>query len=79
MRIGLVADIHGNAFALDRVLEALDGEACDAIYCLGDLLAPGPWPVEVARTLRERSIPYVRGNTDEWLLATPGTPVSDSV
>lgn len=79
MRVGLIADIHGNAFALAQVLEALDRESCDAVYCLGDLVAPGPWPVEVAQTLRARSIPCVRGNTDEWILVAPETPVRDNI
>lgn len=79
MRTGIIADIHGNLFALDRVLVALDDMACDAVYCLGDLVAPGPWPAEVASRLRERDIPCVRGNTDDWVLAAPDTPVSDRV
>lgn len=77
MRLGLIADIHGNAFALERVLTELDRERCDAIYCLGDLVAPGPWPVEVVTVLRERAIPCVLGNTDEWVLAAPVTSMSD--
>lgn len=79
MRIGLIADIHGNAFALAQVLEALDREGCETTYCLGDLVAPGPWPVEVAEMLRSRRVPCVRGNTDEWVLTAPNTPVSDNI
>ena len=78
MRIGLIADIHGNAFALREVLGALDRVGVDAIYCLGDIATPGPWPVEVMSMLAEREIPSVLGNTDQWLLAGAGEVVSDS-
>ena len=44
-RIGLIADIHGNALALDRVLGELEREGVDDIICLGDV-AVGPQPAE---------------------------------
>ena len=78
MRIGLIADIHGNAFALRTVLDALDRLRLDATYCLGDIATPGPWPAEVMDLLAERQIPSVMGNTDQWLLADAGAVVSDS-
>lgn len=40
MRIGLVAEIHGNTVALDAVLADL-GEV-DVLVCLGDIAAGGP-------------------------------------
>lgn len=71
MRIGLIADIHGNLVALDAVLAALDRAALDRLICLGDVAALGPRPAEVLARLRERACPIVLGNTDAWLLATP--------
>ena len=78
MRIGLIADIHGNLHALDAVLAELDRIAVDRIVCLGDVASPGPWPAEVVALLMEREIPCVLGNTDQWLLAETPASVSDT-
>lgn len=78
MKIGLIADIHGNLFALQKVLNALDLKGVKRIWCLGDLATPGPWPIEVLELLKQRGIQSVMGNTDEWMLAEPDTAVSDS-
>ncbi len=78
MRLGLVADIHGNLFALREALAALDRIGVDRIACLGDVATPGPWPAETIALLMERAIPVVRGNTDDWLLAANPAAVSDT-
>ena len=44
MRIGLIADIHGNLFALREALSALDRHGVDRIACLGRLLKHGTDP-----------------------------------
>ena len=81
MRIGLIADIHGNLRGLEQSLAVLDRSGCDEIICLGDALNLGPDPVGVCRLLRSRAIPTVLGNADAWLssktmpLAEP--PTSD--
>lgn len=38
MRIGVIADIHDNIWALEKVLDCLSD--CDQLLCLGDLCAP---------------------------------------
>ena len=68
MRIGLIADIHGNFIALESVLSELKQEQIDRIICLGDVAALGPQPHEVIGRLRELSCPVVMGNTDDWYL-----------
>jgi predicted phosphodiesterase len=68
VRIGLIADIHGNLVALDAVLAELDRTGVDHIVCLGDLAVLGPQPAEVIDRIRERGIPTVCGNTDAWLV-----------
>jgi predicted phosphodiesterase len=78
MRLGLIADLHGNLFALRAVLAALDRAGVDAIHCLGDVASPGPWPAETVALLAERGIPAVLGNTDAWLLADDPARVSDT-
>jgi putative phosphoesterase len=68
MRIGLLADIHGNLIALESVLSELKREQVDHIICLGDVAALGPQPHEVLERLRELNCPVVMGNTDDWYL-----------
>ena len=63
--LGVIADIHGNAVALDAVLGDL--EPVDELVCLGDVAEGGPQPVESVDRLRELGCPIVLGNTDEWL------------
>jgi putative phosphoesterase len=77
MRLAVMSDIHGNLFALDAALAAIDRAEVDQVICLGDLAVLGPEPGEVINRLRERDIPCVCGNTDTWvtgdhpLVATP--------
>jgi predicted phosphodiesterase len=68
MRIGLIADIHGNLFALEAVLDELAREQIDHIICLGDVAALGPQPHEVLARLQVLNCPVIMGNTDAWLL-----------
>ena len=52
MRIALLADIHGNAIALEAVLADIGREGgADAFWVLGDLVAIGPDPVGVLERL----------------------------
>src|SRR6478752_6238742 len=69
MRIGLIADIHGNKLALDAVLAQLDHRAVDTIVCLGDVAMLGPQPAESIATLQALQIPVVMGNTDAWFFS----------
>jgi putative phosphoesterase len=66
MRIGIIADIHGNNLALDTVLAQLDLRGADTIVCLGDVAMLGPQPAESIATLQALQIPVVMGNTDAW-------------
>ncbi|MGI8858102.1 MAG: metallophosphoesterase family protein [Thermomicrobiales bacterium] len=68
MRIGLIADIHGNLLALDTVLAELARVGVDELICLGDVAALGPQPGAVIARLRALQCPVVMGNTDAWLL-----------
>ena len=42
-----------------------DGQACDIIYCLGDLVCYGPYPNEVVERIRSLEIPSCQGCWDE--------------
>jgi len=71
VRIGVIADIHGNLVALETVLTALPRERLDRLVCLGDVAILGPRPTAVLARLRDLGCPIVMGNTDAWLLAPP--------
>ncbi len=78
MRIGLIADIHGNLIALDTVLADMAGRSVDRIVCLGDVAVLGPYPAAVIRRLREIGCPNVLGNTDAWVLGSAAAEPSAS-
>jgi putative phosphoesterase len=67
MDIGIISDIHGDSAALETVLDRLDSvHKVKHILCAGDLVGRGPNPDKVVQIVRERGIPTVRGNHDEW-------------
>ncbi|HKG27250.1 MAG TPA: metallophosphoesterase family protein [Thermomicrobiales bacterium] len=71
MRLGLIADIHGNLVALETVLAALQRDRVDEIVCLGDVAVLGPQPGDVIARLRALGCRCVLGNTDAWLIPDP--------
>ncbi len=80
MNIALIADMHGNLFALNAVLDDIAGRGIDQIVCLGDVASLGPQPREVLARLQEVGCPVVMGNTDARLLEPQlqETPDEDS-
>ncbi len=64
MRLGVIADIHGNLPALEAVLAKLDALAPDLIVNLGDCASGPLWPAETTALLRSRTMSHVRGNHD---------------
>ncbi len=70
MRVAVVSDIHSNLHALEAVLAAIDGEAPDELWCLGDLVGYGPRPNECCALIAERAEVCLAGNHD---LAVRGT------
>ena len=69
MRVAALADVHGNAVALEAVLAELEREQPDLIVSCGDLTW-GPLPLETVELLapwRERLL-CVRGNSERELL-----------
>lgn len=71
MKIAIISDIHGNDEALTAVLNNINMEKCDKIFCLGDLAMAGPEPSKVVKKIKDlkSSIDFVliQGNTDEKL------------
>jgi diadenosine tetraphosphatase ApaH/serine/threonine PP2A family protein phosphatase len=70
MRVAVVSDIHSNLHALEAVLTAIDAEAPDELWCLGDLVGYGPRPNECCAAIAERADVCLAGNHD---LAVRGT------
>jgi putative phosphoesterase len=60
--VGLLSDIHGNAVALEAVLEDIDD--VDTLVCAGDVVGYGPSPGQCIDLIRDREIPTVEGNHD---------------
>lgn len=73
MRIAVLSDIHGNALALDAVLEDIAGRGpFDEIVVAGDLVWSGPRPREVVDRLLKLRAVIIRGNTDAFFDTRPG-------
>jgi predicted phosphodiesterase len=65
MKVGMVADIHGNLAALDAVIEDAKALDVDRWWALGDLVLFGCRPVEVVTRLQALpQVAFLRGNTD---------------
>lgn len=65
VRVAVLADVHGNAPALEAVLEDVRREAPDLVVYCGDLTW-GPLPQETLGLVRGLELParFVRGNAD---------------
>ncbi len=72
MRLAVISDIHANLEALRAVLADLQGQATDAVFCLGDNLGYGPEPEAVVDLVRGLDIPTVMGNHELGLVDPAG-------
>lgn len=69
MRIAVIADVHGNAPALEAVLADLSTRTVDQIVHLGDAFNGPIDPAAVAILLRSRPMVHVRGNGERMVLS----------
>lgn len=76
MRIAVLSDIHGNAWALDAVLAELDEAKADRVVNLGDCLHGPLDPRGTYERLREHAWPTVRGNQDRTLIDGADDPTT---
>jgi predicted phosphodiesterase len=84
MRLGVIADIHGNEVALRAILKDAEQFSVDRWWALGDLVLFGPRPVEVLDLLSALpGIGMLRGNTDRYVLTgqqpAPHATLADAV
>jgi putative phosphoesterase len=64
VKLGIVADVHGDAVALRQALSLLDRQGAEQIVCAGDLVSKGSDAAGVIGLLQARAIPTVQGNHD---------------
>jgi len=64
MRLAVIADIHSNLEALERVLAQIDLEGVEAILNLGDLVGYNASPNECLELLQGRLVWSLAGNHD---------------
>src|SRR5207237_9263520 len=67
-RVAVISDVHANWHALQTVLEAVDRESPDELWCLGDLVGYGPRPNPCVSAVRERAALCLAGNHDLGVL-----------
>jgi len=70
LRRALISDIHGNLEALQAVLEDIERENADEIYCLGDVIGYGPNPCECIDLVMKFDA-CILGNHDQGALFDP--------
>lgn len=66
--LAIIADVHGNRWALEAVLDDLYRQEVNGVVNLGDSLYGPLDPAGTAELLRELDPPSVRGNQDRSLL-----------
>lgn len=67
MKIAVLADIHGNLVALQRVIDDARSQGINQFVILGDIVMIGPDPGSVFRMIRELDpLCWIKGNTDMW-------------
>ncbi len=71
MKIAIISDIHGNIYALEKVLDDIRHEGCSKIFCLGDVVMAGPEPIQTLHKIQElmqsKDFYIIQGNTDKML------------
>jgi len=63
-RIAVFGGIYNNYLALDAAIRDARKRGAEALYCLGDLGAFGPYPDRVFPLLRDNDVRCIQGNYD---------------
>lgn len=78
MRIAALADIHGNRFALEAVLDDLVGRRVDQTVNLGDHLYGPIAPRATYELLTAHPMVHIRGNQDRYLVEASETEIESN-
>jgi predicted phosphodiesterase len=71
----LLYDVHGNARALDAVLDDAARQGATEYFLGGDVALFGPWPEATVERLRELApATWIRGNGERWTAAPDDLP-----
>ncbi|MEK3991716.1 metallophosphoesterase family protein [Robertmurraya sp. FSL R5-0851] len=68
MKLAFISDIHGNAIALDAVLQDIQQKNVDKVVVLGDICYRGPEPQRALDLVRALDCNVIKGNADEWVV-----------
>ncbi|WP_112181975.1 MULTISPECIES: metallophosphoesterase [Paraliobacillus] len=68
MKIAFISDVHGNAIALDAVLNDIRKKEVDKIVVLGDLAYRGPEPKRSIDLIKNLNTTVIKGNADDWIV-----------
>ncbi len=68
MKLAFISDIHGNAIALDAVLQDISAKNADKVFVLGDICYRGPEPKRALDLVRSLNCEVIKGNADEWVI-----------
>jgi putative phosphoesterase len=68
MKIAFISDIHGNAVALEAVIEHIKKQQIEKVYVLGDICYRGPNPKRSLDLVRSLQTEVIKGNADEWVI-----------
>ncbi|WP_174729238.1 metallophosphoesterase family protein [Mesobacillus harenae] len=68
MKIAFISDMHGNAKALDAVLDDIKNKGIDKTLVLGDICYRGPEPKRSLDLVRSLNTEVIKGNADEWVV-----------
>jgi len=67
LKLGLLADIHGNHYALKAVLDSAKKKGIEKLLVTGDFIGYYFWPMEVLELLKDWDVVAIRGNHDRML------------
>ena len=75
-RVAVISDVHGNAVALEAVLNEVRAEAPPDLVVFGGDLTWGPLPEQTLALVKDLDIPalFVRGNAERALLEPADDP-----
>jgi diadenosine tetraphosphatase ApaH/serine/threonine PP2A family protein phosphatase len=67
-RVAVISDVHANWHALEAVLEAVERDEPEELWCLGDLVGYGPRPNPCCAAVEKRAALCLGGNHDLGVL-----------
>ena len=68
MKLAFISDIHGNAVALDAVLQDIKEKQVEKVFVLGDLCYRGAEPKRSLELVQSLNCDVIKGNADEWVV-----------